>query len=85
MITKFSLRHAAVLATLLAGSVVLADAAQAASSTPAGTRRTFPTTGLTQYNLGNGVSVYTNTPGAVRSFRWSTGASSGQVTTVGGQ
>jgi len=82
MITKFSLRHAAVLATLVIGGVVAADLAQAAS---AGQRRTVSTAGMTQYNLGNGVMVYTNNPAVVvRSLRWSTGASSGSATNIGG-
>ncbi len=84
MITKFSLRHAAILATLLAGAVIVTDVAQAASSTPAGTRRTISTVGLTQYNLGGGVTVYTNSASSISSFRWNTGATSGQVSTVGG-
>ena len=81
MIPKFSLRHAAVLATLVIGGVVAADVAQAAS---AGQRRTVSTAGMTQYNLGNGVRVYTTNGVVVRSFQWSTGASSGSATNVGG-
>jgi len=85
MISTF-MRQVAV-ATLIAGSIAVAGAAQAASTTPtqpaAGTLRPLPTTGLTQYNLGGGVMVFTNTPGAISSFSWNTGSSSGQAFNIG--
>ncbi len=87
MISKFSLRHAMVMVTLIVGGVVVADVAQAAS---AGQRRTaaasasISTVGLSQYNLGNGIRVYA-TPGVVfRSIQWNTGATTGSATNVGG-
>jgi hypothetical protein len=58
-------------------------AAKATATQPAGARRALPTTGLTQYNLGNGVQVHTNTPGAISSFTWSTGSSSGRAFHIG--
>jgi len=44
-----------------------------------GTERTFSTAGLQEFDLGNGVMVYTNDPGALSSFTWNTGSATGSV------
>lgn len=60
-------------------------AVNAADAATAGARRTISTAGLTQYNVGNGASIFTNTPDAVKSFSYNTGSATGTITglTVG--
>jgi len=76
-------------AVVFGGAVSLAGAAQAGTTVvkqapvASGVQRTFPTGGLTRFNLGGGVTVFTNTPGGVSSFSWNTGAGSGIAINIG--
>jgi hypothetical protein len=77
---KCNVTHGVLMAGLVAGAVAVASVASAA--TPVS--RALPTSGLTQYNLGGGVVVATNTPSGVSSFRWNTGTTSGSISTLSG-
>ena len=72
--------------TLLLAAVLAAAApmgANAASPTNnAGASRVISTAGLQRFNVGGGATVYTNNPGAIGYFGWSTGSSSGAVNGV---
>ena len=57
-----------------------ADAAAPARS--AGASRVISTAGMQRFNAGGGATVYTNTPGAIGYFGWSTGSSAGSVNGV---
>ena len=57
-----------------------ANAAPPASN--AGTARVISTAGLQRFNVTGGATVYTNTPGAISYFGWSTGSSAGAVNGV---
>ena len=63
-------------------SLIIGISISSAQAATAGTKRTISTTGLTQYNVGNGEAVYTNTPNAVTSFSYNTGSASGTVTSL---
>lgn len=72
------LRQAALVAGIATSCALFANAALA-DGPVSGTYRPLPTTGLTQYNVGGGAAVYTNTPTGVVGFSWNTGTTSGSI------
>ena len=70
---------------LTAGMLALAVPMSANAASPtsnAGASRAISTSTLQRFNVGGGAAVYTNTPGSVAYFGWSTGSSSGSVSTL---
>ena len=68
-----------------AGMLALAVPMSANAASPtsnAGASRAISTSTLRGFNTGGGTSVYTNTPGTVAYFGWSTGSSSGSAGTL---
>jgi hypothetical protein len=72
------LRHAAFVAGIAASCAIFSNATLAAGPV-SGSYRPLPTAGLTQYNVGGGATVYTNTPSGVVGFSWNTGSSTGSI------
>ena len=73
--------------TLLLTGAILALAAPmsanaASPASNAGASRVISTAGMQRFNAGGGATVYTNTPGAIGYFGWSTGSSAGSVNGV---
>lgn len=63
-------------AALACTTAIATTGAQAAGATTP-VSRILPTTGMTTFNLGGGVTVSTNTPSGLVSFSWNTGSSGG--------
>jgi len=77
---KCNVTRGVLMSSLVGAAMAVATVASAA--TPVS--RALPTAGLTQYNLGGGVTVSTNTPAGVSSFQWNTGTTSGSISSLSG-